>query len=131
MGRTGLSRRFAENLAIWTEGLISQERPINNGPKSDDGWDALEPCQILVDTKSEASEGINEAQAHLDQNVLARYATVAPASILGLAGGLFSAAARPPVSVRSPLWRKRGTRKSRLETNTENEALSALLARLW
>ena len=74
---------------------------------------------------------INEAEAHLDQNVLARYATVAPASILGLAGGLFSAAARPPVSVRSPLWRKRGTRKSRLETNTENEALSALLARLW
>ena len=31
----------------------------------------------------------------------------------------------------SPLWRKRGTRKSRLETKTENEALSALLARLW
>ena len=110
-----------ENLAIWTEGLISQERPINNGLKSDDGRDALKPCRILVDTKSEASEaseGINEAQAHLDQNVLARYATVAPASILGLAGGLFSAAARPPVSARSPLWRKRGTRKSRLETNT-------------
>ena len=123
-----------ENLAIWTEGLISQERPINNGLKSDDGRDALKPCRILVDTKSEASEaseGINEAQAHLDQNVLARYATVAPASILGLAGGLFSAAARPPVSARSPLWRKRGTRKSRLETNTENEACSTLLARLW
>ena len=32
-----------------------------------------------------------------------------------------------PVSARSPLWRKRGTRKSRLETNIENEALSALL----
>ena len=84
-----------ENLAIWTEGLISQERRINNGPKSDDGWDALEPCQILVDTKSEASEGINEAQAHLDQNVLARYATVAPASILDPSGGFFLAAARP------------------------------------
>ena len=27
--------------------------------------------------------------------------------------------------------RKRGTRKSRLETKTENEARSALLARLW
>ena len=36
-----------------------------------------------------------------------------------------------PVSARSPLWRKRGTRKSRLETKTENEASSALLARLW
>ena len=78
------------------------------------GQHPLPPCRILVDTNSEASEaseGINEAQTHLDQNVLARYATVAPASILGLAGGLFSAAARPPVSARSPLWRKRGTRK--------------------
>ena len=92
----------AENLAIWTEGLISQERPINNGPKSDDGWDALEPCQILVDTKSEASEGINEAQAHLDQNVLAPLRHGSPGLNLGLAGGLFSAAARPPVSARSP-----------------------------
>ena len=31
-------------------------------------------------------------------------------------------------ATRSPLWRKRGTRKSRLETKTENEASSALLA---
>ena len=29
------------------------------------------------------------------------------------------------------IWRKRGTRKSGLETNAENEARSALLARLW
>ncbi len=34
-------------------------------------------------------------------------------------------------AARSPLWRERGTRKSRLETKTENEASSALLARLW
>ena len=32
---------------------------------------------------------------HLDQNVLADYAAVAPASILGLSGCLLSAAARP------------------------------------
>ena len=38
---------------------------------------------------------IKEAQAHLDQNVIARYAAVTRASILGLSGGLFSAAARP------------------------------------
>ena len=30
-----------------------------------------------------------------------------------------------------PIWRKLGTRKSRLETKTENEAGSALLAGLW
>ena len=34
-------------------------------------------------------------------------------------------------AARHLIWRKRGTRKSRLETNTENEACSALLARLW
>ena len=68
---------------------------------------------------------------HLDQNVLAGYATVALASILDRSGGLFSDAARPCQRPAPPLWRKRGTRKSRLETNTENEASSALRARLW
>ena len=34
-------------------------------------------------------------------------------------------------AARHPIWRKRGTRKSGLETNAENEARSALLARLW
>ena len=68
---------------------------------------------------------------HLDQNVLAGYAAVA----LGLDSGplgwpLFRR--RTALSEPAPLiWRKRGTRKSRLETKTENEASSALLARLW
>ena len=79
---------------------------------------------------SRQDKDIKEAKAHLDQNVLAGYATVAQVSILGLSGGLSSAAARPgqhPL----PIWRKRGTRKSRSETNPKNEARSALLARLW
>ena len=62
----------------------------------------LSLARSLVDTKSEASEGINEAQAHLDQNVLARYATVAPASILDPSGGLFLAVARPSQRPTSP-----------------------------
>ena len=41
---------------------------------------------------------------HLDQNVLAGYAAVALASILDPSGGLFSDAARSPVSTRSPLF---------------------------
>ena len=36
-----------------------------------------------------------------------------------------------PVNACTPIWRKLGTRKSGLETNPENEARSALLARLW
>ena len=67
----------------------------------------------------------------LDQNVLAGYAAVALALILDPSGGLFSDAARPCQRPAPPLWRKRGTRKSRLETKTENEASSALLACLW
>ena len=41
---------------------------------------------------------------HLDQNVLARYAAVVPASILGLSGGLFSAAVRPLFSYWAQTW---------------------------
>ena len=67
---------------------------------------------------------------HLDQNVLAGYAAVALA-LIDPSGGLFSDAATALSATRSPLWRKRGTRKSGLETKTENEACSALLARLW
>ena len=114
-----------------SQGLISQERPINNGPKSEDGRDALEPCQILVDTKSEASEGINEAQAHLDQNVLCQLRHDSPGLDSGSLGWpLFGGRTALPAA-HFPLWRKRGTRKSRLETKAENEASSALLARLW
>ena len=65
---------------------------------------------------------------HLDQNVLAGYAAVALALILDPSGSRFSDAARPCQRPNPPLWRKRGTRKSRLETKTENEASSALLA---
>ena len=69
---------------------------------------------------------------HLDRNVLAGYAAVALALILETTP---RAASFPtlhgPVSDPLPLLRKRGTRKSRLETKTENEARSALLARLW
>ena len=74
--------------------------------------------------------GGSRPRADLDQNVLAGYAAVALALILDPSGGLFSDAARPGQRP-APLWRKRGTRKSRLETKTENEASSALLARLW
>ena len=62
--------------------------------------------------------------------MLAGYAAVASASILVSRVASFPLP-HGPVSARSPIWRKRGTRKSRLETKTENEAFSALLVRLW
>ena len=54
--------------------------------------------------------------------MLAGYAAVALALILDPSCGLFSDAARPCRRPAPPLWRKRGTRKSGLETKTENEA---------
>ena len=41
------------------------------------GGDALKHCRTLIEAESEASKDTKEAQAHLDQNVLAGYATVA------------------------------------------------------
>ena len=68
---------------------------------------------------------------HLDQNVLGQLRC----GSLGLDSGslgwpLFRRRAALSAA-RHPIWRKRGTRKSGLETNAENEARSALLARLW
>ncbi len=86
---------------------------------------------LAVEWDEGGGEGDGDNAPHLDQNVLAGYVAVAPASILGLSDGLFSTAVRPPVSTRSPFGRKLVPRKSRLETKSENEARSALLARLW
>ncbi len=67
----------------------------------------LKHCRTLIEAESEASKDTKEAQAHLDQNVLAGYATVALASILDPSGGLFSDAARPgqcPFSYFAQTW---------------------------
>ena len=92
--------------------------------------DPLKHCRTLIEAESEASKDTKEAQAHLDQNVLAGYATVALASMLDPSGGLFPIP-YGPVSACSPTLRKRGTRKSRLETKPENDASSTLPVRLW
>ena len=68
---------------------------------------------------------------HLEQNVLGPLRCGSPGLDRGLLGCLFSRRPHGPVSAYSLIWRKLGTRKSRLETSTQNEALSALLARLW
>ena len=89
----------------------------SSGTRIDGTWD------------DDGGEGYNAP--HLDQNVLGRLRRSSPGLDSGLAGGLFSRRPHGPVSAYSLIWRKRGTRKSRSETKTENEACSALLARLW
>ena len=88
--------------------------------------------RALVEVQSETSKDMKDAQSHLDQNVLGQLRGSSPGLDSGPPRvGLFSDAGRPCQRPASPLWRKRGTRKSGLETKTENEVRSALLARLW
>ena len=72
-----------------------------------------------------------QARAAPDQNVLARYAAVVPASILGSRVALFSAAGRPCQRPTTLFGANVALENRELETNAENEARSALLARLW
>ena len=68
---------------------------------------------------------------HLDQNVLGQLRRDSPGLDSGSLGWLLLGG-RTAMSAPVLLFgRKRGTRKSGLETNAENEANSALLARLW
>ena len=65
----------------------NQDRELGHNP--------LKHCRTLIEAESVASKDTKEAQAHLDQNVLAGYATVALASMLDPSGGLFSDTVRP------------------------------------
>ena len=70
---------------------------------------------------AEYNEGLRrrgDLTVWFDEEAIANWKAVAPASILSLSGGLFSRHPHGPVSARSPIGRKRGTRKSRLETKT-------------
>ena len=73
----------------------------------------------------------NEVRAHLDQNLLGPLRRGSPGLDSGSLGWLLlggRTARSTPVLL---FGRKLGTRKSGVETNTENEAQSGLLARLW
>ena len=79
-------------------------KAIKNESGSDDERDALKHCRTLIEAESEASKDIQEAQAHLEQNVLARYAAVARPRFWTAPAADFSAVARrqpPPLGVRS------------------------------
>ena len=68
---------------------------------------------------------------HLDQNVLGQLRRRSPGLDSGPLGWPLFPPPAWPGQRPLPIWRKLGTRKSRLETKSENEARSALLARLW
>ena len=142
---------FADHNGPCSRSLSSGTRPVQKHKRTQDWragpfrsssthgepqiWGVSEAMSAIRVPRTRRENTVQQRDArhgpHLDQNVLAGYAAVALALILDPSGGLFSDAARPCQRPAPPLWRKRGTRKSRLETKTENEASSALLARLW
>ena len=90
--------------------MTERLKAIENEPWGDDERDTFKPCWTMVEAKSEASEAskdIKEARAATGPELAGQLCH----GRSGLDSGLFSAAARPPVSARYPLWRKLGTRK--------------------
>ena len=106
-------------------------------PEGSEGQDSHETHELLSKAleaardEAPARPALELWQRIREDGLLTPCSLDRPASILSLSGGLFSRHPHGPVSALSPIWRKRGTRKSRLETNTENEACSGLIARLW
>ena len=75
--------------------------------------------------------GEGDNAPHLDQNVLGRLRRGSPGLDSGPLGWPLFHCRTAPGQHQLPIWRKLVPRKSRLETKSENEARSALLARLW
>jgi type I restriction enzyme M protein len=51
-------------------------KAIKGEPDSDDERDALTRCLALIEAEADAAKAVKEAQARLDQEVLAQYATL-------------------------------------------------------
>ena len=54
-------------------GVKDRLKDLDGEAESDEERDALERCLMLIDAESEASKAVKEAQAALDEKVLARY----------------------------------------------------------
>jgi type I restriction enzyme M protein len=62
-------------------GVKDRLKAIDDDPESDEERDALTHCLALIEAESEASQAVNQAQAALDEKVLARYGKVTEAEI--------------------------------------------------
>ena len=115
--------------------MTERLKAIENEPWGDDERDTLKPCWTMVETKSEASEAsedIKEARAATGSERASPIRRSNPGLDSGPLGwSLFSAAARLGQRPATLFGANVALEKSGLETNAENEARSALLARLW
>ena len=71
---------------VTKRGVVARLRTIQEeaAPDSDEERDALMRCLVLLEAESNAVTAVKEAQASLDQTVLAHYATLAKTRIKAL-----------------------------------------------
>ncbi|MBX3356401.1 MAG: SAM-dependent DNA methyltransferase [Phycisphaeraceae bacterium] len=84
-GEEGLLAEATNDKGKVTKGGVKDRlKAIDGEAESDEERDALERCLALIDAESEASKAVKEAQAALDEQVLARYGKLTEAEIKAL-----------------------------------------------
>ena len=66
-------------------GVMERLKAIRHERESDEEHDALKYCRTLIETEAEAAKVVKEAQARLDEQVLARYGALTETEIKTLA----------------------------------------------
>ena len=81
-GEGGLLEDAANDKGKVTKGSVKNRlKSIQDALESDDDRGALTDCLVLIEAEDEAGKAVKEAQAALDQKVLARYATLTETQI--------------------------------------------------
>ena len=81
-GEGGLLEDAASDRGKVTRSTVKGRlKAIRDEPESGEERDALTRCLALIEAESEAGKSVKEAQAALDERVLARYATLSEAEI--------------------------------------------------
>ena len=62
-------------------GVMERLKAIRDERESDEEHDALKHCRTLIETEAEATKAVKEAQARLDEQVLARYGALTETEI--------------------------------------------------
>ena len=84
-GEDGLLQDAANDKGKFTKvGVKARLKAIQDEAESEEERDALIRCLVLIDAQSKLSKAVKQAQAALDRQVLARYATLTEAQIKAL-----------------------------------------------
>ena len=81
-GEEGLLEDAVNDKGRVTKARVTERlKAIRDEPESDDERDAIKRCLALIEAESKAGKAVKEAQAALDDQVVARYATLTEAEI--------------------------------------------------